>query len=128
MNHPLPPIWIDSALWLPVMIGVGYWIGGAPLALGVSLSGVVVVLNMVILYWLIGNYISSIVSTGGGGLAAFGLTLKLWLSIFIFWKVMTWYGPLSVFLSWISIALGVAGRGIWLYVRLSTGVDVEEPE
>ena len=102
-------------------------VGGAPLACGVVVSGVAVIVNMAILSWLSHGYISSIVSTGSGGLAALGVLLKFWLSMYVFWMIMTTYGPLSVFLSWISVVLGVASRGIWLYVRGSTDVIVEEP-
>jgi hypothetical protein len=109
------------------MIAVGWFVGGESLAKGVSVCGIAVIANMAILNWLTRGYISSIVSTGRGGLAALGMTLKLWLSMSVFWYLMTVYGPLSVFLSWISVVLGVASRGIWLYVRLSTGVDVEGP-
>jgi hypothetical protein len=127
MTQQPPPIWIDTALSLPVLVAVGWFWGDVPLATGVAVSGIAVVFNMVILGWLGNHYISSIVYNGNGGLAALGITLKLWLSIMVFWWMLTWYGPIAVALSWISVVLGVAARGILLYVRLSKGLDLEGP-
>ena len=126
MKSP-PPVSVDTALALPWVIGMSALIGGAELGVGVAISGAVVVLNMVILSWLVNGYISSLVGRGNGGLAAFGLMFKLWLSIMVFWWLMGWVGPLAVGLSWISVGLGVAGRGIWLYVRQSDGLDAQGP-
>jgi len=124
---PPPPLWIDTVLALPWVIGAGMLIGGADLAVGVAVSGAVVLLSLVILQWLVNGYISSLVGNGNGGLAAFGIVFKVWLSIMVFWNIMNWVGPLAVGLSWISVGLGVAGRGIWLYVGQSKGADVQEP-
>lgn len=126
MNKP-PPVFIDTALALPWLVGFSTIFGGLELGIGVAMSGAVVVLNMVILSLLVNGYISSLVGRGNGGLAALGLMFKLWLSIVVFWWLMGFVGPLAVGLSWISVGLGVAGRGIWLYVRQSDGLDEQEP-
>jgi hypothetical protein len=126
MNNP-PPVSVDTALALPIVVGLSAVFGGLELGFGVAVSGVVVVLNMVILSLLVNGYISSLVGRGNGGLAALGLMFKLWLSIVVFWWLMGFVGPLAVGLSWISVGLGVAGRGIWLYVGQSNGLDVQEP-
>lgn len=126
MNNP-PPVFVDTALALPWVVGFSTLLGGLELGIGVAMSGAVVVLNMVILSLLVNGYISSLVGRGNGGLAALGLIFKLWLSIAVFWWLMSFVGPLAVGLSWISVGLGVAGRGIWLYVRQSDGLDEQEP-
>jgi hypothetical protein len=127
MKNPPPPVSIDTALALPWVIGMSLLVGGLELGVGVAVSGAVVVLNMAILHWLVRGYISSLAGTGRGGVAAFALLFKFWVSIMVFLGLMSWVGPLAVGLSWISVGLGVAGRGIWLYVGPSNGVDGEEP-
>ena len=126
MMNP-PPVLIDTVLALPWMIGIGVLIGGPNLGLGVAVSGTIVVLNMAILQRLVNGYISSLAGHGNGGFAAFAIMFKFWLSIMVFLGLMNWVGPLAVGLSWISVGLGVAGRGIWLYVGQSKGADAQEP-
>lgn len=118
MNH-LRPILRDSALLIAPLAGLGAWLGGAWMAVGVVVAGLVSLGNLALLGWIVGKLATAMEAEGDASAAApaGALAFKSLLALGVYGGLMFAFDPLAIALGLGAVVLGVCIRGLLLSVN-----------
>lgn len=117
----------DSALVLPLLVGVGAWLDGLWGAVAVAVSGLVALLNLAALAFVVRRLVAATTAGRGAGGAVLLILGKMVVVLAVYWGLLMAFEPLSVAIGLISVIFGLAIRGAIDALHLPDTLPVEEP-
>jgi hypothetical protein len=115
----------DSALAIPLLIPLGYWLEGGLGALAVVLSGLVAIGNLALLAWLVHRLVQSATHGGGGGVVLLVMG-KLVIVLGAYAVLLALFPPIGVALGLGAAVLGLSVRGTIEALRIPSATQFEE--
>jgi len=116
----------DSALAIPLLVPLGYWLEGALGAIAVVASGLVAIGNLALLAWLVRRLVNSATRGGGGGVVVLLVMGKLVIVLCAYAVLLSLLPPLGVALGLGAAVLGLSVRGTLEALRIPTATEAEE--